>query len=291
MLPEQSLNRLARPVCLPCDAISWGQIGAHQRQHHQHQGQLQNQQQHQFQYLGRQYGPYEMEMCPMEDEQKQHALCSAWTSGFGDAVRYSDGMNYWVDTWVPGGNLDENAKYEPAQGGNGDVNGDANAMFTPFFLNDGGISPSPPLLDAQVNLMLPFSKQVEAGTRKSDLEPYDTLHGDDMLLDLDSNVATGMCNMAARDARVMRNGQSPPQYLVTQKPEEGIPDMSVTGSLPAEHPGMQRRLMHEKPGHKAGADAQSVPPRLSHVRKELAELETYLRAHVKDQLLQMRDVH
>ncbi|KAG6092950.1 hypothetical protein E4U31_006984 [Claviceps sp. LM219 group G6] len=71
----------------------------------------------------------------------------------------------------------------------------------------------------------------------------------------------------------------------------GIMDLTVTsaGLPPVERQDM---AMTRIPKDLGETDAkESAPVRMIRVRKGLAELETCLRAHVKDQLLQMRECH
>ncbi|KAG5957659.1 hypothetical protein E4U58_005713 [Claviceps cyperi] len=70
----------------------------------------------------------------------------------------------------------------------------------------------------------------------------------------------------------------------------GIVDLTMTSGLPSVE--RQDMAMARLPKDNGETDAkESAPVRMRRVRKGLAELETCLRAHVKDQLLQMRECH
>ncbi|KAG6030258.1 hypothetical protein E4U19_000537 [Claviceps sp. Clav32 group G5] len=85
------------------------------------------------------------------------------------------------------------------------------------------------------------------------------------------------------------NGGSMRQDLIGQQ-GGGIIDLTMTSGLPPVE--CRDMAMSKFPKDSGETDVkESAPVRMRRVRKGLAELETCLRAHVKDQLLQMRECH
>ncbi|KAG5976810.1 hypothetical protein E4U55_007209 [Claviceps digitariae] len=281
----------AEAVCQPCDPPSLEEACMmsfnvpHQHQQHQHQY-------HQHQY--HQHYSYEMAKYTIDE---QHGWGSAWRLSSGSVARYDDGgdndMNCQVGTWFPDSAIAAHAEYESDENANANAHANANAsasaVFTPFFLDSrSGLDQVDDYLALPGPPPLSFSAQVGTGTL--DMGPHVALHGEDMLLDLGTDIDMGGCNTTITTplASVMQcDGQTPSEQMT--RPVGGIPEMVPTQLLRVGQPGMQRRHMHDRDGEKAERDAEGASRRLGRVRKGLAELEAYLRAHVKDQLLQMVD--
>ncbi|KAG5931912.1 hypothetical protein E4U60_005682 [Claviceps pazoutovae] len=147
-----------------------------------------------------------------------------------------------------------------------------NTLLTPVFL-DGG--PTVPLLP-------PDGADNSFAINAPLLDYRDMLLGSGPDIDIRNWYTTGW------DAGTM-NGGSTRQDLIEQQ-GGGVIDLTMTSGLP---PVESRDMaMARLPKDNGETDAkESAPVRMRRVRKGLAELETCLQAHVKDQLLQMRECH
>ncbi|KAG6089277.1 hypothetical protein E4U15_003493 [Claviceps sp. LM218 group G6] len=222
--------------------------------------------------------------------QIKYASCSAWRSHSSSAARYND-MNRLFAAWFPETAIELARRSEPKQEfvpedhledvdalaanalafypSNQMSSSVDNSLLTPVFL-DGG--PTVPMLPPDgVDNMFAINAPL--------------LDYRDMLLGSGPDIDIRNWYTSDWDAgTVMR------QELIGQQ-GGGIMDLTVTsaGLPPVERQDM---AMTRIPKDLGETDAkESAPVRMIRVRKGLAELETCLRAHVKDQLLQMRECH
>ncbi|KAG6252331.1 hypothetical protein E4U24_000511 [Claviceps purpurea] len=299
----------------------------HQHQNHQHQSHQQQNQQHQnhqqqkhhhqtpqfqHQHHPNQYQPYQNHPIQHQPDSRhpnqghqnlygtakytiddQHSSCSAWRSHSSSAARYND-MNRLFAAWFPETAIELARRSEPKQeflpedhAENVDayaVNAPAlfpsnqmsssldNALLTPVFL-DGG--PTVPLLP-------PDGADNSFVINAPLLDYRDMLLGSGPDIDIQNWYTTGW------DAGTM-NGGSTRQDLIEQQGGDII-DLTMTSGLPPVECWDMAMARLPKDSGETGVK-ESAPVRMRRVRKGLTELETCLRAHVKDQLLQMRECH
>ncbi|KAG6053609.1 hypothetical protein E4U32_007467 [Claviceps aff. humidiphila group G2b] len=269
----------------------------HQTHHYQHQyhpNQYQSYQNHQNQHQPDQNHPnqghqhlYGTAKYTIDDE---HSSCSAWRSQSSSAARYND-MNRLFAAWFPETAIELARRSEPKhefvpENHLEDVDALAanatalypsnqmsssvdNSLLTPVFLDGGPTVP-----------MLPPDGVDDMFAINAPLLDYR-----DMLLASGPDIDIRNWYTTDWDAgTVMR------QDLIRQQ-GGGIIDLPMTsaGLPPVERQDMAMARLTKDIGE---TDAkESAPVRMRRVRKGLAELETCLRAHVKDQLLQMRECH
>ncbi|CCE31522.1 uncharacterized protein CPUR_05375 [Claviceps purpurea 20.1] len=147
-----------------------------------------------------------------------------------------------------------------------------NTLLTPVFL-DGG--PTVPLLP-------PDGADNSFAINAPLLDYRDMLLGSGPDIDIQNWYTMGW------DAGTM-NGGSTRQDLIEQQGGDII-DLTMTSGLPPVECWDMAMARLPKDSGETGVK-ESAPVRMRRVRKGLAELETCLRAHVKDQLLQMRECH
>ncbi|KAG5934192.1 hypothetical protein E4U59_006363 [Claviceps monticola] len=279
----------------------------HHRQDHQQQNHHHQTPQFQHQHHPSQYQPYQNHPNQHQPDQghqhlygtakytidDQQSSCSAWRSHSSSAARYND-MNRLFAAWFPETAIELARRTEPKQefvpedhAENVDAHA-ANALalypsnqmsssldntlLTPVFL-DGG--PTVPLLS-------PDGADNSFAINAPLLDYRDMLLGSGPDIDIRNWYTTGW------DAGTM-NGGSTRQELIEQQ-GGGIIDLTMTSGLPPVESRDMAMARLPKDSGETGAK-ESAPVRMRRVRKGLAELETCLRAHVKDQLLQMRECH
>ncbi|KAG6220577.1 hypothetical protein E4U26_006530 [Claviceps purpurea] len=222
--------------------------------------------------------------------QIKHSSCSAWRSHSSSAARYND-MNRLFAAWFPETAIELARRSEPKQEflpedhaenvdayaanapalfpSNQMSNSLDNTLLTPVFL-DGG--PTVPLLP-------PDGADNSFAINAPLLDYRDMLLGSGPDIDIQNWYTTGW------DAGTM-NGGSTRQDLIEQQ----VIDLTMTSGLPPVECWDMAMARLPKDSGETGVK-ESAPVRMRRVRKGLTELETCLRAHVKDQLLQMRECH
>ncbi|KAG6139352.1 hypothetical protein E4U28_003890 [Claviceps purpurea] len=225
--------------------------------------------------------------------QIKHSSCSAWRSHSSSAARYND-MNRLFAAWFPetaielarrsepkqeflpedhAENVDAYAANAPALFPSNQMSSSLdNTLLTPVFL-DGG--PTVPLLP-------PDGADNSFAINAPLLDYRDMLLGSGPDIDIQNWYTMGW------DAGTM-NGGSTRQDLIEQQGGDII-DLTMTSGLPPVECWDMAMARLPKDSGETGVK-ESAPVRMRRVRKGLTELETCLRAHVKDQLLQMRECH
>ncbi|KAG6170992.1 hypothetical protein E4U11_001437 [Claviceps purpurea] len=225
--------------------------------------------------------------------QIKHSSCSAWRSHSSSAARYND-MNRLFAAWFPETAIELARRSEPKQEflpedhaenvdayaanapalfpSNQMSNSLDNTLLTPVFL-DGG--PTVPLLP-------PDGADNSFAINAPLLDYRDMLLGSGPDIDIQNWYTMGW------DAGTM-NGGSTRQDLIEQQGGDII-DLTMTSGLPPVECWDMAMARLPKDSGETGVK-ESAPVRMRRVRKGLTELETCLRAHVKDQLLQMRECH
>ncbi|KAG5960654.1 hypothetical protein E4U56_004237 [Claviceps arundinis] len=222
--------------------------------------------------------------------QIKHSSCSAWRSQSSSAARYND-MNRLFAAWFPETAIEFARRSEPKNefvpedhleevdalasnamalySSNQMSSSVDNSLLTPVFLDGGPTLPMlpPDGVDNMVAINAPL------------LDYRDMLLGSGPDIDIRNWYTTDW------DAGTVTR-----QDLIGQQ-GGGIINlpMASAGLPPVKR---QEMAMARLPKDIGETDAkESAPVRMRRVRKGLAELETCLRAHVKDQLLQMRECH